>query len=519
MERKSEELLCGTTVRSKEELQLQLRDLPLDILSNIISRVPIRDAIRTSILSSQWKYVWCDDTNLTFSHYTLRRDCERTSPYGYRLIDVQEFIARVDSVLQQHSGTGVDRMEVSRALHSKHADHIDRWVKFAIVSKTKELILHLSDRNRLSLSNNMASELVRAEAYNFPCDLFCDSNGSHIRGLQLTNVSLNLPPNFNGFRNLQRLSMVHVNITEEHVEYLLSKCNLLEFLEIACCRKLAGIRTLHPMNQLKYLQVENCTFLKRIEMNCGLTTLKYSGPMVPLEFATTARLRHVSINKVLTFDTALDYITTGFPSTLPRLETFYLRCVERERANLPVRPLKYIYLRQLRLELTIYGNKERKADVLDYSYLLDAAPFMEELELHMWMECHHKPYREGQGELRILPSQSQQHTYLKSVYITGFFGHKDQIELALHILRRSAVLKEMKIDPRVKIMPGGPYGVPQTYKLHNYVDGYVAAVKFFCGAYHSNVVKVEGLSPRTVEEAKGTGNVRFDTGCWDESYI
>ncbi|CAN6273928.1 unnamed protein product [Urochloa humidicola] len=110
----------------------------------------------------------------------------------------------------------------------------------------------------------------------------------------------------------------------------------------------------------------------------------------------------------------------------------------------------------------------------------------------MWMQCHHEIYHAGHGELRSLPLH--QHTHLKSVYMTGFFGHKDQVELALHILRSSSsALEVMKIDSRVKILPGGPYApAPAIYRTHHYLDGYMVATVFVQGADLNNVVDVRG---------------------------
>ncbi|CAL5020272.1 unnamed protein product [Urochloa decumbens] len=486
MKTNSEGPLYGETVQRKRGSQLQLLDLPKDILCSIISRLPLRDAIRTSILSSHWKYVWRDHTNLTFSCYTLKR-----GSFGCVVMGEHEFIATVDGVLL-HSGTGVELLEFRHPLHNKHADHIDRWIQFAVVSKAKELILHLSNASRTSLSRNMPYELPaqRPQPYSFPCHMFGASEGSYLRCLQLSSVSLKLPVDFNGFPNLKKLIMVDVNITNEHVEYLLSKCSLLEFIEIACCRMLTTLRALRPLSRLEHLKVQDCIFVEQIEMKCGLTILEYSGLMVPLQFATTSTLRNVRID--LTSDTtALDYITKGFPSTLQHLEALNLRCNEQKRAISPVRPLKFIYLRHLRLELNIFGvNEHKKTDVLDYAYLLDCAPSLEKLELHMWMQCHHEIYHAGHGELRSLPLH--QHTHLKSVYITGFFGHKDQVELALHILRSSIALKAMKIDSRVKIIPGGPYTSPAIYRTRHYLDGYMVATVFVQGADRNNVVEVTG---------------------------
>lgn len=175
----------------------------------------------------------------------------------------------------------------------------------------------------------------RPQPCSFPCHMFGASEGSYLWCLQLSSVSLKLPADFNCFPNLKKLIMVDVDITNEHVEYLLSKCNLLEFIEIACCRMLTSLLARRPLNRLKHLKVQGCILVQQIEINCCLTTLKYSGPMVPLQFATTSSLRNVCIN--LTSDTnALDYITTGFPSTLQNLLTFNLWCNEHEVCDMTI---------------------------------------------------------------------------------------------------------------------------------------------------------------------------------------
>nr|CAB3476121.1 unnamed protein product [Digitaria exilis] len=120
-----------------------------------------------------------------------------------------------------------------------------------------------------------------------------------------------------------------------------------------------------------------------------------------------------------------------------------------DRTIVPERPFKFTYLRNLRLELIILGKEIRTTDVLDYAHLLKIAPFMETMELIMFMSCRHRPYCKADGELRIgLPHQ---HTHLKNVRISGFFGHKEQVELALHILRSSIVLKKMDVTPKLEI--------------------------------------------------------------------
>jgi hypothetical protein len=184
---------------------------------------------------------------------------------------------------------------------------------------------------------------------------------------------------------------------------------------------------------------------------------------------------------------ALSYIVTGFPSTLPSLETLTLLCYEPERTIVPEGHFKFSYLRNLRLELVMCDDGIRTTDFLDYAYLLKIAPFLETLELHMWMEMYWpQPYCKEDGELRIgLPHK---HAHLKCVRISGFFGYKDQVELALHILRNSVALEKMEITPELEISYN--LASDDCYERSHYVDGHRVATEFICKADHRNVVKV-----------------------------
>uniref|UniRef100_A0ACD6AJ41 Uncharacterized protein n=1 Tax=Avena sativa TaxID=4498 RepID=A0ACD6AJ41_AVESA len=257
---------------------------------------------------------------------------------------------------------------------------------------------------------------------------------------------------------------------------------------------LTAIRATHLLNKLKHLRVGVCDLLEKVEMNCCcLTTLEYIGPMVSLAFAGTSSLTNVCI-KFMAIDAALDYISKGFPSTLPNVEMLYLHCIDSKRVTLPLKTPKFVHLRHLRLELVISERQDRKTDVLDYAHLLEVAPFMERLELHMWMDCPHQPYdRRTDGELRSnIPSH--QHGHLKWVYITGFFGYKDQVELALQILRSSAVLKRMRISSQAIIIHHCAAEMIEVYRERHVVDGRMIAMDLFSGTEHADIVEVVGAS-------------------------
>ncbi|OQU91016.1 hypothetical protein SORBI_3001G095366 [Sorghum bicolor] len=472
MKKNSEQRFHGTIAKRRTVPKVSLSNLPRDILSQILSQLPINDAVRTSVLSREWKYVWRGHTNLTFDSATLRKHYSKTS-FGYGFINDEEFITRVDTVLGHHSGVEIEHMEVKhRNWASRSRGKIsfptqntgietsttnqspDRWINFAIRSKTKELIIDLNGGFKLSLSRGIHN--IREEPYSLPSQLFSADNVSYLQCLELTSLSLQLPADFNGFLNLRNLTLVDVSITDKYVQYMLTKCNHLEFFEVSYYRMITSLWMPHPLNQLKHLVVDKCPLHRVIEVNCSPTILE---------------LKNICF-KFMPCNAILDYMVTGFPSTLPSLNTLTLHCAQWKRIILPGNPFIFTHLRHLKLELVLYGKKKRKADVLDYAYLLEVAPFIEKLELLMWLQCPRRPYRKEDGELRIRPRH--QHAHLKSVHISGFFGHKDQVELALHILCSSIILEKMEISPRVEIGNG--------------MHCHRVATEFVCKANQRNII-------------------------------
>jgi hypothetical protein len=208
-----------------------------DVLSHIVSQLPINHAIRTSVLSRKWKDIWCGHTKLSFNSTTVGKHYFE-SPIGYVLTNM-EFVARVDAVLLQHSGGGIECMEIKFGLHNSYAYHIDHWVNFGIASKTNELIIDLSGSRNLSYTN--AIKLHSEEPYSLPQQLFCAHNGSYLRCLEVASVSLHLPGDFKGFVNLKNFTLVDVSISNEDIQCMISRCNLLEYFEISFCRNISSI--------------------------------------------------------------------------------------------------------------------------------------------------------------------------------------------------------------------------------------------------------------------------------------
>lgn len=250
-----------------------------------------------------------------------RRYIERDIRPEGRKLNAEEFIRRVDAILQQHNGGGVEKIEVIGLLENENAYHINGWVNFAIKSKTKQLVLDFR-----------SFHWPIDEPYNFAFQIFDAANMENLQSLKLGSISLKPPADFKGFQNLKRLKLLDVGITDEDLQLLLSNCNCLEFLGIYCCKLITSLRTTHLSTQLKHLYVYECPCLKEIELNSGLTTLEYIGPLIPLAPPGIYVLTNLRI-KSWDISDSLQYIFTELPSTLPRLEMLTLQCRELEVAD------------------------------------------------------------------------------------------------------------------------------------------------------------------------------------------
>uniref|UniRef100_A0A0D9ZRP8 F-box domain-containing protein n=1 Tax=Oryza glumipatula TaxID=40148 RepID=A0A0D9ZRP8_9ORYZ len=328
---------CGTKRWTGENLFFHSCQ---DVLCSITSKLPLKEAVRTSVLSSHWKRIWTCRANLELSTRTVYSDYdwERCSSHRGFNLNKRKFIKIVDSVLQQHEGAGTEQFRIRFALDNKNSYHINRWVKNAAALKTKGLVLEL-------YSVLFGPRIVR---YDFPLKMI----NSNLCYLRLWFASLKVPADSRGSLNLTKLSLREVDITDEDLNQFLSECNHLREVDITDCKMLTNLRVPGHLNQLKSLLVAICPLLREIKLSCGVTALDYRGPFIPLQLAIPSQTTNVSIS-LLTFHSALGYIFSDLPSTLTNLETLTLKSKQVERIDMLSRLPRLISLRHLTLGLTI----------------------------------------------------------------------------------------------------------------------------------------------------------------------
>ncbi|CAM0950558.1 unnamed protein product [Alopecurus aequalis] len=344
------------------------------------------------------------------------------------MLSVRRSVDRVNHVLRKHSGLGVNKLSVKLELRKEHADHIDGWVMFAIASKARIVTLNFSPYLGSYESN-----------YSFPCHLFNSKNASYLQALRLDSVNLGPSPDFCAFANLKMLALDHV-LALKDLQYILSKCPVLEWLSIQWCYQKCNLHASAPLCRLKYLCVKNCNVDKIEFVAPNLNTFEYRGSQILIKFHECSKLKTTIVELII--HSTLEYMFTGLPGVVPHVETLHVEAfVNKKMLGFKYAPLEYSHLRHLALRLQMFG----KTAVLQLAYLLEAAPYLEDLHLDMYCYKGSRLYGVGGdpvGGGSVIPDRP--HYHLK----TGFRGNGGQTELAKYIMRNAVELERMTVDPR-----------------------------------------------------------------------
>ncbi|XP_044459875.1 uncharacterized protein [Triticum aestivum] len=227
---------------------MQLQLLPYDVLRDILSRLSIKDVVRISTLSGEWRQQRICHPDLVFTKDTFGISTDtNTDPdlvtkdyYGIikdmntkRASWAAKFIANVDSVLRPLCSTPttmtLDKFVVKFGLRIRHKYHIDRWVRFSIALRAKHIAFDFT------VDVTCYGATYDKYKYVFPLCNLSGPNGSCVTSLDLGYVWLKLPLSFSGITNLRNLRLSTVSISDDDLQCLLLSCALLECINIEWC--------------------------------------------------------------------------------------------------------------------------------------------------------------------------------------------------------------------------------------------------------------------------------------------
>ncbi|CAK8574205.1 unnamed protein product [Lathyrus sativus] len=253
--------------------------LPDHLIDKILSHLPIRDAGRTSVLSSKWRNKWSTLPDLVF-----HRKCVSTAAFEDLSIINSKFIRIIDHVLLLHSGP-INKFKLSESCYDivgvNFVADMDRW------------ILHLTGRS----IKEFVLKILMEQPYKIPWCLF---SWQTLRRLKLYYCCLKPPITFEGFRNLESLELKLVTVAQNAFENLISGCPRLERLKLIKVDGLTQFNIHAPNLKFFYFvgEFEDISFENSFQLTNVLVTLNvYLYPQ-----SNQRRLHGCSSNLVKLFD-------------------------------------------------------------------------------------------------------------------------------------------------------------------------------------------------------------------------
>ncbi|KAF5751980.1 F-box/FBD/LRR-repeat protein [Tripterygium wilfordii] len=208
-------------MRACDSASDMISNLPSDILDNILTCLPIRDAARTCVLSKIWRFKWLYLSELVFD--------EAFSGMGTSPGDTV-WSTRIYEILLLHRGP-LRKFVLSNP-------------ELLCGPPIYWIILLLSQKNIQECKFSPKPGIY----YEFPLTLF---SCTHLTHLSLSQCDFRRPPEFIGFSNLISVEFNRIDMSTHAFRTFLSICRLLERLKLDSLSEIGDLDINAP--NLKYL--------------------------------------------------------------------------------------------------------------------------------------------------------------------------------------------------------------------------------------------------------------------------
>ncbi|XP_006365389.1 F-box/FBD/LRR-repeat protein At1g13570-like isoform X1 [Solanum tuberosum] len=370
-----------------------ISNLPCNVLDGILGCLPWKDAVKTSILSKDWRYKW-----------VTRQELDFNDEFFKSFKQDEEAKRIIYQVLLVHQGP-ILKFRLCRITSCPDIDH---WMHFLSKKNVQEFTLHVSLGNK----------------YHSPHHLF---TFQQLRFLELQDCLFHPPLGFKGFEKLINLDLVRVTFDPSIFTNLISKSPLLERLRLRCCTNLdileidaANLKFYEFIGKTKSISFRNAPMLEKVTVAIlGRRLLTDTSPVCsnfPKFFYYMPSLLELEI-----CGTILEYLIKG---GLPESPPTALNNIK---------------------SLTISSMSLRNAQVVSSAvYLISSCPKLQDLTLEfyqVWVGDIVEPV------VQLLRAQSSSYGVVKlqRVRVNMFTGLEMEMEFMKFILASALVLEEIFI--------------------------------------------------------------------------
>ncbi|KAJ0683233.1 putative F-box domain, leucine-rich repeat domain superfamily, F-box-like domain superfamily [Helianthus annuus] len=349
------ELIKGTQKVSKVAPGGIISSMPDNVVTNILDRLPLQDAVRTSILSRNWRFKWTMLSQLVFDY----------NFYKYLLkVEGRVTYERIINRLLLHLKGVIRKFVLHTDVGRRYLDDedIDQWIFFLSRQGIKDLTICNDDGPLLNLPTHLFSCL-------------------ELRHLKLDCYCFDPPASFRGFPNLLSLELRNVQFESGEVVKFFSQCPALTNLKIlthslynlydklviksSIIFDLLGVL---PKLQELYLEFLCCEFLEDGAKKRSPTTF----PCLK-----TLKLLAIDLENGIMLSCAFEMIKS-FPNlqTLEITPNYY----RDEKAAICSLDVDYNTLGMLQLRSVVFTYiKASESEVCLIKYLLACSPFLKKI--------------------------------------------------------------------------------------------------------------------------------------------
>ncbi|PIA52474.1 hypothetical protein AQUCO_01000390v1 [Aquilegia coerulea] len=376
-------------------------ELPDYFIEGILLRLPIEDAVRTSVLSSQWRYKWTTMPTLIFDEYCLKS----TSP---RLLTTM-FLNIIYKILFQHRGP-IKKFLLS-ALFIKSEYYVYEWFNLLFEHGVEDFTLKIHDGEHYDLRPSI-----------FSCQ--------QLKNLKIRLCIVRPPDSFCGFQNLRSLSIEECRIHENAFKSLITSCPHLERLEII---NLKIMEVIIDVPTLKYFHVQGLFRNVNFPNAKSLTSLLIHSSLSPvIDKEDPVRQEPCRMKKIL--------------SCLPKIEKFQVMSNSMKFLSVGIIPKKLpMMLNHLR-DISLAMNFQDPYEIEVALCLLRSSPNLEQLHFGVWVEKQKgittkdvKKFWDKQDKLYCCFSK------LRRIKMDQIFGVENEITIIKYILKYSPILEKMEL--------------------------------------------------------------------------
>lgn len=370
-----------------------------DILVMILSLLPMKEAVVTSILSTRWRFLWCNLIQLNF-------DGTKTyMPFDQKRCAVErdKYINQVNSVIKTYNNQKVQDFRICFDLDYNYSKCINNWLRFAADKKVEMLELNLKKHNSIFHSR------PRLPSFDI------------ILGKMVC---------------LNKLILKGVDVRQEILLEVLATSPNLETLSVHYSDHLTCIDVGGQYLKLKHFEVVQCGSVKSIQLyDFGLESFTYKGQAIKLRFTDLPKLKELEINEkhALLENNVLGQISSG---------ALYLQvlCLElsglKENFKLDSVPeLPNVKI----LRLTI-GAFEMDS-LLEFASIANACPHLETFTV----EQLYSATEELRKKIRRVVTRPHEH--LKLFQFIGYHSQVRDLELVMYIIYHMVSLEKIVVGP------------------------------------------------------------------------